>query len=207
MQFRKGKFFMKRLVCIVLALVCFAAVAAADSVPSKTTGDLAQVEDVQAESMPADAGLIVAVNESGKSEEHAETCQDELGKLQETAEQTGSVGDYFGDVKDAEGNSVSLQEQLGTDNVKVNEFAPLIVDNYEESYGKVTTTFKLPTSYAQGEKVVFLVGIPNAETGEIEWIALEGVGVGEDGAIQVEFPPELLIAIQNSNALMAVASK
>ena len=71
----------------------------------------------------------------------------------------------------------------------------------------MTTTFKLPTSYAQGEKVVFLVGIPNAETGEIEWIALEGVGVGEDGAIQVEFPPELLIAIQNSNALMAVASK
>ena len=198
---------MKKLVCIVLALMCFAAVAAADSVPSKTTGDMSNVENVQAESMPEDAGLVVAVIESGKSEAHAETCQDELAKLQETTEKTGSVEDYFGDVKDTEGNSVSLQEQLDIDDVKINEFAPLIVDNYEESYGKVTTTFKLPTTYAKGEKVVFLVGIPNAETGEIEWIALEGVGVGEDGAIQVEFPPELLAAIQSSNALMAVASK
>lgn len=197
---------MKRFVCIVLALMCLAAVAAADSVPSKMTADMDQVESVQAENLPSEAGLVVAVG-SGKSEAHAEVCQSELGKLQETVDQTGSVADYFVSVKDAEGNGVSLQEQLGTSDVKVNEFAPLVVDNYEENYGKVTTTFKMPTNYAKGEKVVFLVGIPNAETGEIEWIALEGVGVGEDGAIQVEFPPALLTAIQNSNALMAVASK
>ena len=192
---------MKKFVCIMLALMCFASVAVA-ATPSKTTGNMT-ASDSKLTNTQEEAGLVILIDYDGNNEEHAQMYSDELVKLQAAT----PAAAYFGDVKDMQGNSVSLEELLGTDDVKVNEFAPLIVENYKESYGNVTTTFTLPTFYNQGEKVVILIGIRNAQTGEIEWIALEGVGVGEDGAIQVEFPPELLIAIQNSNALMAVASK
>lgn len=44
-----------------------------------------------------------------------------------------------------------------------------------------------------------------AQTGEPGWTALEGVGC-EDGSIEVVFTAELLAAIQNGDALMAIAS-
>ncbi|MGN0995897.1 MAG: hypothetical protein ACI4PG_03230 [Candidatus Ventricola sp.] len=189
---------MKRFVCIVVALVCCASVAVA--APSKSTGNMSSstTAPVTETVLPAPS-----VEVEGRNAAHTALCTDEVAKLQES----GSVEAYFGDVKDEAGNSVSLASMLGTDDVKVNEFVPLTVSNYEESYGKVRATFKLPTAYANGEKVAVMIGIPNAATGEIEWVVLEGVGVGTDGEIQVEFTPALLVAIQNSNALMAVASK
>ena len=40
----------------------------------------------------------------------------------------------------------------------------------------------------------------------MEWTVFEGIGVGEEGAVQVEFTPEILKAIQEDNALLAVVS-
>ena len=51
-----------------------------------------------------------------------------------------------------------------------------------------------------------LVGIRNSETGEIAWTAFEGVGIGEEGSVQVVFTPEIMDAIQNNMALLAVVS-
>ena len=189
---------MKRFVCIVAALVCIASVAVA--APSKTTGDMSSSTTAPVQETVV-ANPTIDVN--GSDAASAALCNEEVAKLQAS----GSAAAYFGDVKDAAGNAVSLASVLGTDDVKVNEFVPLVIKDYDVSYGNVRSTFKMPTAYAQGEKVVVLVGVKNPATGEIEWVALEGVGVGTDGEIQVEFPAELLAAIQNGNALMAVASK
>ena len=40
----------------------------------------------------------------------------------------------------------------------------------------------------------------------VTWTALEGMGA-DNGALQVELTPEIMMAIQNGTALMAVVSK
>ena len=110
-------------------------------------------------------------------------------------------------IGDTEGNVVSLTEALGAENVTVNEFVPVVVDNYNAELGNVKVSFKFSTPYEAGKKVVVLVGIVDPLTGEVEWVALEGEGTGVDGAIAVEFTPEVLEAIQNGTAMMAVVSE
>lgn len=131
-----------------------------------------------------------------------EACQNQIEKLAASA----SVEAYFGEVKDGDGNVISLKEILGTDTLNVNEFMPVVVENYEESYGDVTATFQFSTPYAQGEEVLVLVGVINALTGEVEWVALAGVGTA-DGGIEVTFTAAILSAIQSNTAMMAVVSK
>ena len=50
---------MKKIVCLVLTLLlCLNVAAVAENVPSKTVGDLTQI-DVVAENMPENAGMFV----------------------------------------------------------------------------------------------------------------------------------------------------
>ena len=195
---------MKKVLCLILALVCLGTLAMAESVPSKSTADLVETVEVKTESGVAAENLVVAaVTDEVVYKEKIEACQTEIKKLEESA----SVEEYFGEVKDSTGAVVSLTEVLGSETIAVNEFMPIIVDNYDASYGKVSVGFKFSTPYAKDERVVVLVGVTNPLTGEIEWVALEGVGTGIDGAIEVEFTAELLEAIQSGNAMMAVVSK
>lgn len=200
---RKGIPGMKKLVCLVLVLLCFVAVAAAESVPSKSTEDMVVVTEIVTEDGTVVPGLVVeAVTDPVAYEKAVEICSQEIEKLVASA----SVVEYFGEVRDTEGNVVSLTEALGAENVTVNEFVPVIVANYESEMGNVKVTFKFSTPYEEGKKVIVLVGIVDPETGDIEWIAFEGEGTGDDGAIAVVFTPEVLEAIQSGTAMMAVVS-
>ena len=83
---------------------------------------------------------------------------------------------------------------------------PLLVSGVETiGEANVKVGFRFATTYAVDEAVVVLIGVVNAETGAVEWIALEGVGT-EDGGIEVVFTAELLAAIQSGDAMMAIAS-
>ena len=195
---------MKKLVCLVLVLLCFVAVAAAESVPSKSTADMVTVTEVVTTDGVVVPNLVIApVTDAAVNEKAVETCSKEIEKLVASA----SVVEYFGEVCDTAGNTVSLTEVLGTENVTVNEFVPVIVDNYDAELGSVKISFTFSTPYEAGKKVVVLVGVVDPLTGEIEWVALEGEGTGIDGAIAVEFTPEVLDAIQNGTAMMAVVSE
>ena len=200
---RKGIPGMKKLVCLVLVLLCFVAVAAAESVPSKSTADMVVVTEIVTEDGTVVPGLVVeAVTDPVAYEKAVEVCSQEIEKLVAST----SVEEYFGEVRDTEGNVVSLTEALGAENVTVNEFVPVVVDNYNAELGNVKVSFKFSTPYEAGKKVVVLVGIVDPLTGEVEWVALEGEGTGDDGAIAVEFTPEVLEAIQSGTAMMAVVS-
>lgn len=195
---------MKKVLSLILVLVCLGTMAVAESVPSKSTADLVETVEIKTESGVVAENLVVAaVTDEVVYKEKIEACQTEIKKLAESA----SVEEYFGEVKDSTGAVVSLKEVLGSETIAVNEFMPLIVENYDASYGKVSVGFKFSTPYAKDERVVVLVGVTNPLTGEIEWVALEGVGTGVDGAIEVEFTAELLEAIQSGNAMMAVVNK
>lgn len=210
---------MKKIVCLTLALLlCLSAVALAEEVvPSKNTSDMVVVEVDPAlnTNVPADSGFVVIPvleEDEAQAAEYADNialCREEIVKLMESAAggtDASGVEAYFGEVRDSEGNVVVLSEALSAPALNVFEFMPLVAANYDEAYGNVTLTFQFKTPYAQDEPVLVLIGLRNAETGEMEWTVFEGIGVGEEGAVQVEFTPEILKAIQEDNALLAVVS-
>ena len=195
---------MKKALCLILVLVCLGTMAVAESVPSRSTADLVETVEVRTESGAAAEDLIIAtVEDEVAYATEIEVCQNEIARLQESA----SVAEYFGEVRNSAGEVVSLTEVLGSEQLVVNEFMPIIVDNYDATYGNVTVVFKFSTPYEKDEPVVVLIGIVNPETGLVEWVALEGVGTGVDGAIEVEFTAELLEAIQSGSAMMAIVNK
>ena len=206
---------MKKIACIVLALLlCLSMAAMAESVPSRTTTDLTTVT-VAAENMPADANFTLTpitevdpANMTPEMQVRVEACNAEIAKLNES----GNAVEYFGEVTDANGNAVSLTELLGTDEVNVYEFFPLSAEGFEVEYGAVTATMVFPTPYEEGQQVAVLVGIvtENADgTQSVAWQVFDGVGtsVAEGSGIEVTFTPEILEQVQNGTALMAVVSR
>lgn len=195
---------MKKLVCLVLALIMtIAPMALAESTPSKTTGDLTQIE-VVVENTPADSGFFMApvVEADPVYQEKVEICQKEIVKLAESAK----VEEYFSVVVDNQGNAVSLSEVLGTETLNVYEFCPIVAEQFEESYGTVKATLSFATPYEKGEKVVVLIGVVSVEDAPIVWTAFDG-DVVEQGCVQAEFDAATVLAIQEGNALMAIASR
>lgn len=211
---------MKKIVCVFFALLCLPVFALAESTPSITTADMVTVtmEPDLNPGLPADAELVVIPvqqEDAALAEqyiEYTELCQEEISKLSENMNQSGTedttagVEAYFGEVKDAEGNTVVLGELISAQALSVNEFMPLVVENYTPSYGAVTMTFQFKTPYAKDEAVLILIGVQDPVTGEIVWTAFEGTGVGEDGAVQVEFTESMMEMIQNNISLLAVVS-
>lgn len=211
---------MKRIVCVVFALLMLlGAAAVAESVPSKTTLDLTKFE-VTAENLPEDANLfLIPVNEPTVGEalpeyqEHIEICQKEVEKLA-TSE---SIEAYFGEVKGEDGETVSLKEMLGAEELNVFEFCPAIAGGYQESYGRVTATMLFSTPYEKDEKVVVMIGLVtvNADgTQTVEWYAFERIGLDAlegqeetEGRVRVELSAQIVAAIENGTALIAVVSK
>lgn len=209
---------MKKIVCLVLAaLLCLSMAALAEeAVPSKNTSDMVSVEIDPAlnPNLPADSGFVafpVLEEDATQAEEYAESialCQEEIVRLMAAAGGTDASGveAYFGTVRDSEGNEVALSEALQAQMLDVFEFMPLVVQNYDEACGDVTLTIQFKTPYEEGEPVLVLIGIQNAGTEAMEWTAFEGAGAGEAGAVQVTFTPEILTAIQENVALLAVVS-
>ena len=209
---------MKKIVCLVLAaLLCLSMAALAEeAVPSKNTSDMVSVEIDPAlnPNLPAVSGFVafpVLEEDATQAEEYAESialCQEEIVRLMAAAGGTDASGveAYFGTVRDSEGNEVALSEALQAQMLDVFEFMPLVVQNCDEAYGDVTLTIQFKTPYEEGEPVLVLIGIQNAGTEAMEWTAFEGAGAGEAGAVQVTFTPEILTAIQENVALLAVVS-
>ena len=206
---------MKKITCLALALLlCLTATALAEFTPSRMTSDLTGIE-VAAENLPAGSGFFITpiAEDDPVYQERIHACNAEVQRLSGSP----SVEAYFGEIKDSEGNIVSLSGILGTDALIVYEFYPLVAGGYEESYGKVTARMFFATPYEKDEKVVVMIGLIMVDANgqqSVRWTAYEGIGLGAaDGAdesmggIQVELDPAIVLAIQEGNALLAVVSR
>ncbi len=80
----------------------------------------------------------------------------------------------------------------------------------------MTATMLFPTPYEKDEKVDVLIGIVNMQEDgayTVDWQAFKGIGMGAVvgaetyGSIQAVFTPEIVWAIENGVALLAVVSK
>lgn len=213
---------MKKLVCLILALaLCMSVTAMAETTPSKTTADLTEF-DVIAENQPDDPNLyLLPINELASEgtlpsyEDHTSILQQEIAKLS-----SDGVDSYFAGATDSQGNPVDLRKMLGlAADAKLNvyEFCEVIAGGFNENCGKVTATLLFPTPYEKDEKVSVLIGIVNQQQDgayTVTWQAFDGVGMdtvagqnGTNGSVKVELTQEVVLAIANGIALMAVVSK
>ena len=191
---------MKKLACMLLALLlCLTSVAALAATPSKTAADLNKV-DVTAENLPANSGFFIRlVKEDEKAyQKNLDACKAEVAKLA-AAE---SVEAYFG-------KDVDLKAIVTANKLNVFEFKPIIAGGYDVSYGKVTAKMLFSTPYEVGEKVAVMIGLVSENN--VAWTAFEGVGIAAAqveaaGSIQVMLKAETVAAIQNGTALVAIVS-
>lgn len=192
---------MKKLICLVLALMLCMGAVAAMAAPSPTTDDMNETTA----NKPKTSTLVVKTIDLNSAEYKAlvEKCLAELEKL----ENSESVAVYFGEVIDSEGNKVPFAELFGEDALTVCEMMPIVVENYDESLGDVKITLQFATPFEKGEEVVVLIGLIDGQTGEVEWYALKGVGTGVNGAVEVVVTSKMMVAIQNGQALIAVLKK
>ena len=197
---------MKKIVCLMLALLMLASVAVAES-PSKSVADLNRftVSTEGKGSTNATLGIVVTTEANRTLREYAEAvavCQQEMAKLTEA----GNMADYFGEVTDVDGNEVDLEEKLGADAddpLSVFEFYPVVASGFKKGCGLVTVSMQFATAYEEGQKVLVLIGLISEEN--IAWKAFDGESV--NGGVQVGLPEEIIMQIQNGKALMAVVSK
>ena len=205
---------MRKTLALVLALMlCMSATAMAEFVPSKTTGSMTNFT-ATAENLPEGASftlgtLLLEGELTPEQEKLLASCESQLAALSKSE----SVAAYFGAVVNANGEPVSLSDLLGTSELKVYEFCPIVADSFDLSYGNVTAQLLFSTPYEAGEEVAVLVGII-AEDETVAWTAFDGVvkeAVEQDdasyGCIEVVFTPEIIAAIQENPAILAVVSK
>lgn len=189
---------MKKLLCLVITLVlCFGCtVSLAGS--SKTTDDMTYVADMGG---VEDLEISLLSEDDPRYEPYRQPIETVLANLA-AAE---SVEAYFGSEAESEFKAV-----LGEGPYSVHELAPLLVENYDpEKHGDVQITLNFPTPYARGQKVIVMIGLITTQpdgTSTVEWFAYEGTVVA-NGRIQFTLDSEMMLAIQNGLALIAIVSK
>lgn len=204
---------MKKIASLLLVLVlAFSTVALAESVPSKTTEDLVTFE-VTAENQPAGSGWFIRpVDETEVQYQNRLNIAKAELELLVAAE---DVPTYFGETRDAEGAPVVLSDMVEADVLNVFEFCPIIAGGYEEAFGKVLVKMLFSTPYEKDQKVAVMIGLVTVDAQQnhsVEWTAYEGIGLGEEaglfaGGIQTELNPEIVEAIEEGIALLAIVSK
>lgn len=216
---------MKKILALVLALVLcvmMATSALASAVPSRTVNDMTDVSGrpqssgTSAGETEPEPGLLLTVitEDDPRYEATRETVERELQKLAAAK----NPEDYFVEVVDRNGNPVSLKELLGTDDLKVYEFDAIIASGYEDMGldEDVAVELRFATPYEKGEKVLVTIGVPVTAadgTPGFRWTVFEGEGLGKDEEAEVEggvlttLSPEIIRAIEQGGALMAVVSK
>ena len=200
----KGVFPMKKILSMALALVLVLSVSAgalADVVPSVRLSDLVSVE-ISAENLPEGVEIVF---ETSSSPEEIAFAKDQLaGLLIYLTEKIGKIEDFFGLVIMPDGRVTTLQKLLSSDEINLDEFLPIHVENYDPSYGYVTARFQFLTPYSPEDEVIVLIGI--VEGNRVIWYGFNANGL-ENGALEVLFNPDILMMIQNNMSLLAVLSK
>jgi hypothetical protein len=176
----------------------------ATSVPSKTTQDLAKVV-----SFTSDSGASLGADFIIRLLEETESADATLKQLIDfvTGQKLSPV--RFFDEKVQQTVASFLPEGTNLDSFVIEEFSPMIVENYKETYGDITAKFQFATEYADGQKMVALIGLVTGTDDEgkpvIEWAPIKAEAEG--GLVKAHFPGDLLLRLDGQDAMIAILSE
>ena len=160
-------------------------------IPSRSTADLAKIDIVT--ELPEDSELSIILKDT-------EASQEQIALLRDAQ----NVEEYFGRAVDADGNAIDISSTLGTQILNVNEFMTVIVSGYKEEYGDIKVKLTFATPYEAGEKVLVACGRANS------WSVMAGAVMaqaGDAGSIEVTFPQNVMLDLQENDSFLAVVSK
>ncbi len=197
---------MKKWLTILMAVLMLMAVATAyAAVPSKTTADVTQAQEVVSASGVALPNTMTV--EVVKNDEKVEKEIEKLYTFVNNPDESAAPIEFF-----PEEVQTQVQMQLvamGLENydmkqLQINEFVAIKEIGYEAQYGDIVTTFSFATKYAKGTKLVGLLGIYSDEVDEngnylVEWVVVEAEAQ-EDGSVAFVLPQEQMVRIQEASS-------
>ena len=216
-----GRLNMKKLICTLLAMVMMCGAAAiAEPVPSKSASDLTKYEIVINDRAVDDGSYFRNVAEDEAEFEELLTIwkeeSEKLNSFEDPEEYFGEV--VNGDCDDADDEPlIDIKKELECTEVNVFEFWPVTAGGFAEDVAEVDMTMLFATPYEPDEDVLVLIGlVETAEDGTaaVRWTAFEGEGLEADdaapemmGGIETEISGDMIRAIENEMALLAIVSK
>ena len=188
---------MKKLTCLLLALVLVCGCVGALAAGSKSTGSMtssttnsSNYDAVAVTEPDVGVGSNVALTEAQK-----QLVDTTLAAIAGAANPVA----YFGDAVKAE--IAALLPGVNVDTLQLNELTAISVKNYSITNGSLTVNCVFPTKYTAGQKVVVMIGVQ--QNGTVSWMSFAGT-VLNDGSVSVTLPADVLLRIQNGNAVIAV---
>lgn len=156
--------------------------------PSKQTGDMTVTHVV------AVPGVTVSPNfgvDTKGETEFSKTIFKELTNIK--------VVDYF-----PQETLSQLPVGMDAGKLEINEFMPLVVDNYDAAYGDMTIAFEFPTPYTPGQAVVAMVGLNDGSA--VEWVVLS-CEVQADGSVAITFPADVMEQVTSGDAVLMILNE
>lgn len=189
----------KKIVALALALAmvfCMASIAYA--VPSKTTPDMVKPVEVK-----STTGVQI------KPDFALNTVQDEkadkiLAEIQTFVATVAAAPVKYFDADVQQAIAEKLPAGTNLNYLKMNEFVAIETKNFDTSYGDVETKIQVASTYTNGQKVVAVVGYVGAD-GKMVWVPIDAEV--ENGLVKVVFPADVLEAINNGTASLAILSE
>ena len=188
---------MKKLMAFALVLVMLLSCAAlAESVPSKTSDDEEYVVYYTSAATEDEIDLTVELVERDEMKQQVIDEIENFGK--KLSEGSKAIECFAPEIQE------KIAERIPeTDDLVINEIAPLFAGNYEDAYGDVYVVIKLITEYAPEQELVAAVGTYADAESEAEWYILDAEAL-EDGTVKVLFTAECLEAVQAAHAATIV---
>lgn len=198
----------KNIFCVVLALVLMTcSFAMAEAVPSVTMPQVTVAEIVSSTGVviPAEVQIAVVAEPTEAQIKTVETVKVALVQL--TQEEAKPVAEYFGEevMTAAVAKIVEVLPEIKIEDVKVENFVvdeivPVQVAEYDVEYGELEVTMQFVTEYEDDTVLIAMIGLIEGE--EIVWTPLPAVV--SEGLVKITYTPELLEAMMNGEALLAL---
>lgn len=189
----------KKIVALALALAmvfCMASIAYA--VPSKTTPDMVKPVEVKSTTgVQIKPDFVLNTVQDAKTDKVLEEIQTFVATVA-----AAPVKYFDADVQQAIAEKLPAGTNLNY--LKMNEFVAIETKNFDTSYGDVETKIQVASTYTNGQKVVAVVGYVGAD-GKMVWVPIDAEV--ENGLVKVVFPADVLEAINNGTASLAILSE
>ena len=187
---------MRKLTCLLLALILVCASVTALATASKDVGGMTGGGTSSGSGSGSEAGYSVSVGvNTVLTSAQKQLVDDILGQI------TGATSPiaYFGD--DVKAELEALLPGVDVDALQLNELTAITVTGYSIINGSLTINCVFPTKYTVGQNVAVVIGVQ--QNGVMVWKVFTAT-VLADGSLNVTLPADVLLSIQSGTAVIAV---